>query len=186
MIFMRFNDATAGTWKFNVYGQGDLATGFNIWLPMGNMISDETRFSLPDIYTTVLAPGTSVEPITTTAYNAITGTLYVNAGRGYTRTNSVKPDFAAPGVNYRAPDLNGTFINFTGTGVASAHTAGIVAMALEWGVILGNQPNISSLEIKNYFIRGAKRSSNLVYPNRDWGYGILDIYNTFNVLKVRI
>jgi hypothetical protein len=150
---------------------------------MGNIISEETRFLQPDIYTTILTPGDAVVPITMTAYNPINNALYINASRGFTRANTVKPDLAAPGVNYIAPNQNKEFINYTGTGVATAHTAGIIAMILEWGVIRGNQPGIDTVEIKNYLYRGAKRNESTTYPNRDWGYGIIDIYNVFSVLR---
>ncbi len=186
LILLRFRNTSPGVWRFTVYGQNDLSTGFNIWLPMGDFISNHTHFIQADIYTTLIAPGSSPIPITVTAYNPISGTLYVNASRGYTRSNVVKPELAAPGVNYIAPDQWGGFKNFSGTGVAAAHTAGIVALALEWGIIRGNQPNLDTIRIKNFLIRGAKRSSNLSYPNRDWGYGIIDIYNTYQALRINL
>ncbi len=186
LIMFRFRNTSSGIWRFTVYAQGDLASSFNIWLPMGDMISTDTYFIQPDIYTTVLSPGSSEVPITVTAYNAISGTLYVNASRGYTRANIIKPEFAAPGVNYAAPDLEGGYVNFTGTGVASAHTTGVAALMLEWGAILGNQPTLSTIEIKKYLMRGARRSTTLVYPNRDWGYGVLDIYSAFNSLRINL
>jgi subtilisin family serine protease len=184
LILIRFRNISSGIWKLTVYGQGDLATGFHIWLPMGDMISRDTYFVQADIYTTLLEPGTASLPLTVTAYNPMNNSLYTNASRGYTRSNDIKPELAAPGVNYLAPDLNGGFINYTGTGVAAAHTTGILALILEWGVVLGNQPNINTVEMKNYLIRGARRSSNLSYPNRDWGYGILDVYNAYNVFRL--
>ncbi|HWT26936.1 MAG TPA: S8 family peptidase [Mobilitalea sp.] len=186
LILFRFRDASGGVWRFNVYGQGDLPTGFHIWLPMGDMITTDTYFIQPDIYTTILDPGTAIVPITVTAYNPINGTLFVNSSRGYTRSNTIKPELAAPGVDYTAPNLNKQFTTFTGTGVAAAHTAGITALVFEWGVVRGNQPGLDSVEIKKYLIRGAKRSANLTYPNRDWGYGILDIFNVFDVLRTEV
>jgi hypothetical protein len=186
LILIRMHNVSAGTWKFTVYGQGDLSSSFHIWLPMGNMISRDTRFVQPDIYTTVLAPGTADAAFTVTAYNPLNNTLYVNASRGYTRANDIKPELAAPGVNYIAPDKDGRFINYTGTGIAAAHGTGIIALLLEWGVVLGEQANMSTIEAKNYLIRGAKRTNTLVYPNRDWGFGSIDIYNTFNVLRINV
>lgn len=183
LILLRFRNPAAGVWRFNVYGQGDLTTGFNIWLPMGDMITADTYFIEPDIYTTVLSPGAAIVPITVTAYNPITGTLFVNASRGYTRSNIIKPELAAPGVNYLAPDINGGYTAFTGTGVASAHSAGIVALIMEWGIVRGNLPTLDTVEIKKILIRGAKRRENLTYPNRDWGYGIIDVFNVFDVLR---
>ena len=184
LILIRFHNVTAGSWKFNVYGKSDLPLGFHIWLPMGNMISKGTYFIKADIYTTILDPGTSVIPLTMTAYNPINNILYVNASRGFTRSSAIKPGLAAPGVNYIAPNNNKEFVNYNGTGVAAAHTAGIVAMILEWGIVNGNRSDLDGLEIKNYLISGAKRIPNTTYPNRDWGYGILDIFQVYNSLRV--
>ncbi|HHX11986.1 MAG TPA: S8 family peptidase, partial [Clostridiales bacterium] len=167
LILLRFRNVAEGIWRFNVYGQGDLARGFNVWLPMDGMISRQTYFLQPDIYTTILGPGNVEDIITATAYNPAGGNLFVDASRGFTRNNRPKPDFAAPGVNYLAPDLEQNFIPYTGTGVAAAHTAGIAAMLLEWGTVRGNYPDMSTKEAKKFLIRGARRSSNLVYPNRD-------------------
>jgi subtilisin family serine protease len=186
LILMIFRNVSPGIWKFNVYGQGDLATGFHVWLPMNDFISADTYFIQSDIYTTTMSPGNSLIPITVTAYNPANGILYVNASRGYSRSNAIKPELAAPGVDYIAPSLAGEYVSYTGTGVAAAHATGIVALTLEWGVVKDNQPGLDTLEIKKYLIRGAKRSSNLNYPNRDWGYGMIDIYNTFNVLRTNL
>lgn len=183
LILMRFHNMSPGIWRFNVYGHSNLTTGFNIWLPMGDMISDQTYFINSTIYTTILAPGTAHTPITITAYHQDTGGLYAQASRGYTRNDIIKPELAAPGVDYIAPALNNEFLSFSGTGVAAAHTAGIAALIMEWGAVKGNQPNLSTLEVKNYLIRGASRQQNMVYPNRAWGYGILDLYNTFYIFK---
>lgn len=183
LILLRFRKITSGSWKFNVYGQSDLPLGFHIWLPMGNMISTGTYFIKADIYTTILDPGTSVVPITVTAYNPVNNILYVNSSRGYTRTNMIKPEVAAPGVNYIAPNNNKEFVTYSGTGVAAAHTAGIVSLILEWGIVRGNQPSLDSLEVKNYLISGAERIPYTTYPNRDWGFGTVNIFNIFELFR---
>jgi subtilisin family serine protease len=183
LILIRFQNASPGIWRFNVYGHGDLASGFHMWLPMGDFITNETYFIQPNIYTTILAPATSLLPIAVTTYNPVNNNLYVNSSRGYTRDNIIKPEIAAPGVNYLAPTLNQTFETFTGTSVSTAHTAGVVALILEWGTVRGNDPGMDTGEIKNHLIRGARRVQNIVYPNRDWGYGILDIVNVFENMR---
>jgi hypothetical protein len=93
---------------------------------------------------------------------------------------------AAPGVNVIGPTLEGGFIPYTGTSVTAAHTTGIAALIFEWGIIKGNLPAMSTIEMKNLIIRGARRNANTVYPNRDWGYGILDIFNVFDALRGHI
>jgi hypothetical protein len=57
---------------------------------------------------------------------------------------------------------------------------------LEWGTVKGNDPGMDSTAIKNHLIRGAIRRENIVYPNRDWGYGILNILNVFENMRVDI
>ena len=91
----------------------------------------------------------------------------------------INPNFAAPGVNLIGPTLNNGYTTFSGTSVAAAHNTGLAALLLEWGVSLGNFTNLSSIEIKNMLIRGAIRDPNNTYPNTNWGYGIVNIYNTF-------
>lgn len=186
LILMRFENASPGIWRFNVYGHGDMASGFHMWLPMGDFISRETYFIQPNIYTTILSPGSALIPITVTTYNPVNNNLYVNSSRGYTRDNIIKPEIAAPGVNYIAPTLNQTFEPATGTSVSAAHTAGVVALILEWGTVRGNNPGMDTSVIKNYIIRGARRRQSIVYPNRDWGYGILDILDVFENMRADI
>lgn len=183
LILIRFENAAPGIWVFNVYGHGDMATGFHMWLPMGDFITSDTYFIQPNIYTTVLSPGTTLVPITVTSYNPLNNNLNVNSSRGYTRDNIIKPELAAPGVNYLAPTLDHTFKPFTGTSVSAAHTTGVVALMLEWGTVRGNDPGMDSIALKNHLIRGARRRQNIVYPNRDWGFGILDIFNVFENMR---
>ncbi|MDD3174096.1 MAG: S8 family peptidase [Herbinix sp.] len=183
IILMRFREPTAGIWNFKVYTRGDLQGIFNIWLPVSGFVSDNTYFIQPDPYTTITSPGNSTAPITVTAYSPDNNTLYRRAGKGYSRTNEIKPEIAAPGVNIQAPTLQQGFTNITGTSAAAAHTAGVTAMILEWAIVRGNYPGVDSVEIKKFLIRGAQRNPRLVYPNRDWGYGILDIYNVYNILR---
>ncbi|BCN31995.1 S8 family peptidase [Anaeromicropila herbilytica] len=183
LILLRFKNPTAGIWRFRVYSRGDLMGAFHIWLPMDGFISNNTSFIQPDPYTTVLNPGNTIQPITVTAYNPNNDALYLQASKGYSRENKIKPELAAPGDNIVIPNLQKGFTTASGTSLAAAHTAGIAAMLLQWGIVEGNYPRIDSIAIKKYLIRGAKRIPGQTYPNRDWGYGIIDLYNTLNVLR---
>jgi hypothetical protein len=151
---------------------------------MEGFISENTFFVRSDPYTTILSLGNSRVPITVTAYNTEDDSLYINASKGYTRQGAIKPDIAAPGVNVLSPGNNQNFIEVTGTSAAAAHTTGVAAMLLEWAIVKGNQPNMSTLDMKIFMIRGARRNADLKYPNRDWGYGILDVYNIFDILRI--
>ena len=183
LILIRFDNPSQGIWRFNVYERGGLNLGFNIWLPMEGFISENTYFIRSDPYTTLLTLGNAVFPLTVTAYNDADDSLYLDSSRGFTRINKIKPEIAAPGVNVTGPTLDGSFAPYTGTSVSAAHVTGIAALIYEWGIVRGNLPLMSTVELKNLIIRGAKRDINLIYPNRDWGYGILDVFNVFDALR---
>ena len=183
LILMRFSEPTEGIWRFRVYSSSDLQSNFHIWLPISQFLPVETAFVEPNPYTTLTSPGNTIIPIIVTAYNYTNDSLYLNASRGFTRTNGINPDLAAPGVNLIGPAPGNQYTTRSGTSVAAAHTTGVAAMALQWGITEGYYTQLDSVEIKNLMLRGAKRDPNLTYPNRDWGYGILDIYNSFNSLR---
>ena len=42
---------------------------------------------------------------------------------------------------------------------------------------------MSEAAIRSYLVRGAKRNPALSYPNREWGYGALDLFQTFLHLR---
>ncbi len=183
LILVRFRNPTEGIWRFRVYASGDLTLNYHIWLPIRQFLSDETYFTQPDPEYTLTSPGNTFVPIIVTAYDHTNQSLYISASRGFTRNQNISPDLAAPGVNLIAPTLNNGYTTVTGTSFAAAHTAGISAMVLEWGIARGNYTQLDSVEIKNLLLRGAKRDPNIIYPNKEWGYGILDIYNSFDSLR---
>src|SRR5690606_31713928 len=133
--------------------------------------------------TTVVDPGNAYALVDGPAYNPEDDSIYINASRGFNRLGAVTPKVAAPGVTVIGPTLTQSFTPFTGTSVAAAHTAGIAAMMLEWGIIRGNYLEFDTAEVKNYLIRAARRDQNLIYPNTQWGYGIVDIFNVFDILR---
>lgn len=179
LILVRFLKPTEGIWRFRVYATGDLELSYHVWLPMTGFISGDTFFTEPTPTTTITSPGNSSTPMTVTAYDITNDSLYLNAGRGFSRGSTINPDFAAPGVGIIGPSTNNSFVIMSGTSLAAAHNAGISALLLEWGVSLGFLTNISSVEIKNMIIRGAERDPNNLYPNTNWGYGIVNLYQTF-------
>jgi subtilisin family serine protease len=183
IIILRFINPTPGTWKFQISGKGDIEGDFNVWLPTDNFISKNTYFLNPNPYTTITSPGNCFVPITVTAYNSNSNVLYPNSGKGYSTSNIINPDLTAPGVNLKCPTLDHGFTFISGTSAAAAFTAGISAMILEWGIVDNNYPGLDTIGIKKFLMRGAQRSIHLPYPNRDWGYGIIDIYNTFNIFR---
>ena len=183
LILVRFQNALAGIWKFRIYNMDNASSEFNAWLPAAQLITDETYFLQSSPEKTLTSPGNAAKSITITSYNPESGGIAINASRGYTRTNVIKPDLAAPGVNLTCPLIGNTYGTASGTGCATAHTAGIAAMMLEWGIVKGNYNSMNGQDIQKLLIRGAQRSDDLEYPNNVWGYGKVNIYNVFQRLR---
>lgn len=183
LIFIRFSDPTPGSWKIRVYTDSFNNGNYHIWLPITGFSDPDVRFLRPNPDTTLTVPSASVSTMTTAAYNAYDNSLFLNSSRGFTRTGQIKPDFAAPGVNVFGPNLRGGFTTATGTSVAAAITAGACAQIVEWG--MGRTPPriFNNTELKSLFIRGADRSRQELYPNREWGYGTLNVYQVFSSLN---
>lgn len=185
-ILFRVKNPAPGIWKFTIHEKGTMKLGFHIWLPVDGLVSDNIFFTHPDPYITVSNIGTAPVPITVTAYDPADNSLYLEAGKGYSRTGLVTPQFAAPGVNVVGPTLDHTFTGYSGTGIAAAHVTGVAAVLLEWGIVRDNFLGLSSIEMKVLMEIGARRDPDIEYPNREWGYGILDIYNVFDSLRTKI
>ena len=183
LILIRFQNPTEGVWRFRIYSSFNLEPRFHIWLPITNFIEKGTYFLKPDPFCTLTSPGNSPIPIVATAYNHVDKSLFVNASKGFTRSNIINPDFAAPGVEMIGPELKNDYTVKSGTSISAAVTAGVVAMFLEWGIVKGNQTQFDTLQIKHILIRGAKRDPSIAYPNKEWGYGMLDVYNAFYSLR---
>jgi len=183
LILIRLQNPSEGVWRFRVYSSFNLEPKFHIWLPITNFLDKNTYFLKPDPYCTLTSPGNSFTPIITTAFNYADKSLFVNASKGFTRSNMINPDIAAPGVDMIGPELKNKYTVKSGTSISAAFTAGVVAMFLEWGIVKGNQTQFNTLQIKRILIRGAKRNPDITYPNKEWGYGILDVYNAFYSLR---
>lgn len=182
LVYFQFIQPAPGIWRIFVRGRDEQNVGFHMWLPVQGLISEETYFLEPSPYNTVTAPGDSLESITVTAYQYRDNSLYVQASRGFMPDGNVVPQVAAPGVQIRVPQLNGLYGNASGTSLSAAQTAGAAALLFEWAVIRGNQPYFTGSSVKNYITRGAEREERMQYPNRDWGFGRMDLYHTFELL----
>lgn len=178
LVLMRLMDPTPGIWTFQVSAARESFNGeFHMWLPISQFLSAPVYFLEASPYITLTEPSLSMEVITVSTYNAANNSFYVDSGRGFSRVGTIKPDLAAPGVD--VPTLEG---RGSGSSLAAAITAGAVAQFMQWAVVEGNNIVVESRTIKNYLIRGASRNSNMIYPNREWGYGRLNMVGTFEAL----
>ena len=130
---------------------------------------------------TITSPGDAVSVATVAYYNGNENGVAVSSGRGYTRLERVKPDFAAPGIRVPGVNLRGQISLRSGSSVAVGITAGVEALLMEWLVRIGEIPD--SMQIRNLLILGADREEGRTYPNREWGYGTLNLYHTFEQIR---
>ena len=164
---------------------------FHIWLPQNPFIAPRTIFLRSDPDTTITDPGNGQMPVTVGAYNHLTDSIYIHSSRGYTRSSAIKPDLCAPGVDVQGAsssddpnaDPENLFTRKTGTSVSAGLTAGACADILSWAFVDGNAPYLTSTSVKAMLIGGAGRNPAFRYPNRQWGYGTLNLYQSFLNLR---
>ena len=182
LILLRFRNPTPGIWTIRVYNDVFINGVFHMWLPVTGFLSQDTVFLAPNPDTTLTTPSSTEEVITISTYNAYNGSLFINSSRGYTKDGKIKPDIAAPGVNVPGPQISGGYAAYTGSSVAAAITAGAVALLVNWGMDQNPDRLFTNFEVQGFLIRGATRSPQFLYPNREWGFGTLNLYQIFQNL----
>jgi len=175
-------DATPGIWKIVAHGDIIVNGQWNAWLPITGFVNPEITFLTPSPNTTIVVPATMAGAITVGAFNSLNKSLYAASSWGPNRLGVGLPDLTAPGS-----EVTGTFPTghgkMEGTGVAAAITAGACALLLQWGIVEKNEERMNSYLARTYLIRGCDRDRGLEYPNVQWGYGRLNLINTFRMLR---
>lgn len=185
---LRFINPLPGIWRIRVYPTIVFSGVYHMWLPVQGFVSPDTYFLQADPYTTIVDPGNADFPITVSTYNHMDGSLFIHSSRGYTRDGRVKPDLTAPGVDVYGPGISSVpgeypMTRMTGSSVAAAHVAGAAANIYSKQYPGGSYPSIGGDLVKTSLTRGANRNPNYVYPNREWGYGTLNLYDSFLSLR---
>lgn len=183
LISVRINDIKPGIWRFTLYGDYIVNGQFDAYLPQRELISDDTKFLSPNQYTTLMVPSTGKLIISGAYYNQDNNTVIAASGRGYTRDDRIKPDIAAGGYNVLTVNPGGSLSILNGSSAGSAVLTGAVALLLEWGIVDGNDTTMYSTKIITYLARGAKKRPGDIYPNTEWGYGMLDLNMVFENLR---
>ena len=178
IIFTSFDKPTPGIWKLQVFGKVVTTGNYNLWLPMEEQLSKPVTFLKADPDTTITEPGNALSILTVTAYDGKTGGLYIRSGRGYTASQQIKPDLAAPGVNVVSPFENRSD---SSTCAAAAITAGAAVLYLQWINYVRQGLPVTGNAVKQGLILGANTKPEESYPNREWGYGSLCLLDTLRL-----
>ena len=178
LILFRMRNPTPGIWTFTVGTIGEVYNGnFHMWLPITQFLNSPAFFLRPSPYVTLTEPAMVPNPIAVSYYNPENRSFAIDSGRGFNRLNMIRPDLSAPGVGVET--ITG---KRSGASFAAAITAGAVAQFFQWAVVERNQLFAESREIQSFFLRGAARNRDLSYPNREWGYGRLNLEGVFESL----
>lgn len=183
LIYIDFSNPVRGLWQIEVFPYRISDGNFNMYLPITSFLEQEVYFvrSNPDMTLTV--PSSAKYPMAVGGYNSVTDGIYIESGRGYSMDGAIKPDYAAPAVNVFTQNQFGRYEAMTGTCAAAAVASGACALLLEWNISHVDNRNINSIELRNQIINGTRRISNQLFPNREEGYGRLDIYQS--ILNMR-
>ena len=183
VIFLRFEDPAPGIWKLELLSIQRAAGEVHIWLPVREFLRREVFFLEADADVTMTEPGSASAVMTAAYYNGKDNGVDIHSGRGYTRNGKIKPDFAAPGVGITGLGTDGNFTVRTSSSAAAGIAAGASALLMEW---LRAQPDtlgVTSVQIRNIIVLGAGQREFMEYPNREWGYGTLNVYQSLDRLR---
>jgi len=179
---IRIINPTPGIWTITVHGEIVLDGEYHFWLPLTGFIDPDTIFLTPIPNYTIVVPASATGVITCGAYDSRNNSLYINSSWGPTRRPMMAPDLVAPGVNVGGVFPTG-YGQMSGTSVSAAITAGACALMLQWGIVDDNETALNTERIKAHLIRGSVRDISIEYPNVQWGYGKLQMYNTLSIMR---
>lgn len=183
LLFFRFKGTASGIWRIGVEPLRVAGAAFHIWLSMEEFLDGNVYFLEANPDYTLTDPGSTRDAITVSYYNGIDNSVDINSGRGYTRNNLIKPSFAAPGVQVTGMGSDGRFEKRSGSSIAAGITAGAAALIIEWLLQQEGITEITTSQIKNIIILGTNQGVLPEYPNREWGYGTMDIYQSLDRLR---
>ena len=172
----------SGNWRILLVPRKIVEGNFDLWLPGGGVLNEDTKFPFPTPDTTLTIPSTARKIISAGAYNSRLLSYAEFSGRGYTRVNKeIKPDLAAPGVDILTAAPGGGYGVWTGTSFAAPFVTGAAALLMEWGIVRGRDPYLYGEKVKAYLRRGARRLSGRTYPNPETGFGFLCLGDSFPI-----
>ena len=182
LTIIRILGATPGVWTIQLHGDILLNGSYQVWLPMTGFVSPSVEFlaATPDY--TVTCPASALGIICCGAYDSANKSLYAKGSRGPAWDGRILPDMVAPGVGVRGIYPQGPGL-MSGTSAAAAVLAGTCALLLQWGVREGNDPSMGTYQIRAYLIRGCLRRADMEYPNNQWGYGAIQLMQTFHLMR---
>ena len=85
-----------GPWTITITSDKDNGKNYDIWMPISEGLSKDTKFLQPDPYNTLGIPATVANVISVGSYNYVSNQISSFSGRGNQKGNPLKPDISAP------------------------------------------------------------------------------------------
>ncbi len=183
-INFKFNSPTTSQEKWTIIVKTeDIVDGrLQIWLPTVEEVTKQTNFVNSSKSSSLTVPATAKSIIAVGAYDTSTNRIADFSGRGLNPNGQIKPDIAAPGVDVLTTNNLLSYDVTSGTSFAAPFVTGAAAILMQYGIVNSNELFLYGEKLKAYLQRGARRSPDVVYPNRDFGYGRLCLQNTLDIL----
>lgn len=169
-----------GDWRLYIRPRSISSGRVDIWLPVAGSTSSELEFLNPSEFTTLTIPSTATRAISVGAYNQRTLAYAPFSGRGYTVSGDIKPDIVAPGVDVEVAISGGGYGLASGTSFSTPFVSAAIAILMEYGIVLDNDPFLFGEKIKSYLIKGARKLPGYdIWPNEKLGWGALCLFDSF-------
>lgn len=183
--FLQVEAPAPGIWRIYVRGNTVLDGTFHAWLPVTGLVDPGVEFVTPAPTYTIVLPSTSTGAIVCGAHNGRDNSPYVASSWGPSRDARVLPDLSAPGVGVSGVFPNNRHGTLTGTSAAAAITAGACAILMQWGAVEKHFASMTNNIVKSILIMGCDRDPFRSYPNVQWGYGRLNLTQSFFRMRER-
>lgn len=168
-----------GIWRLEIRPIQISGGSLELYLPVAEATSSTTGFLNPSVDGTLTIPSTASRVISVAAYNSLTMSQVAFSGRGFSGSDQVKPDLAAPGVDINAAAPGGGYSSRSGTSMATPFVTGAASLLMQWGIVDGNDPYLYGEKLRAYLTRGATRLPGFhTWPNPRLGWGILCVRNS--------
>lgn len=180
IISIQFKNLKPGSWKIKLIGEYIIGGRYDIWLPPHITLPSGLVFMEPNNTTTLTLPSTAQNTVSV-AYYGENQVVLAESGKGWDyNIGRIKPDIATIGVNVLTTKPGGGSTTLSGSSAATAITVCVCALLLQWGILKSNDISMYSNKIRSYLIYGTLRNPNYKYPNKDLGYGELNLLGTFS------
>lgn len=183
-ISIKLKNVKKGIWIIKLTGVYITSGEYNVYLQNRVFLKPGTKLVDASPLSTINYPAQQDGLITVGAYDSNNDSLWVSSSRGPNIYGMLKPDIVAPGVNIIGPYSNDKYAMVTGTSASAAIVSAVLALYYQYTLIDMYYPHQAfSQNVRTFLQAGAKRLSEIDYPNTSFGYGILDVIGLFNQFR---